>query len=121
VMTPGSGPPTCACRPISVNDFALDEVPPERLTQVVKLVSGCLPDQSDPDQVLASEYLQLLGVHVGSVLRIPLVASSQRRPSSRPNDAQPSRRVRSSIVSRRTTTRAVPSETKRTAGRGTLL
>ena len=34
---------------------------------------------------------------------------------------QASRRVRSSKVSRRTTTRAVPSETKTTAGRGTLL
>ena len=35
--------------------------------------------------------------------------------------AQASRRVRSSSVSRRTATRAVPSETKTTAGRGTLL
>ena len=34
---------------------------------------------------------------------------------------QPSRRTRSSLVSRRTTTRASPSATKTTAGRGTLL
>ena len=78
VVTPVSGPPTCACRPINVNDFALDEVSPARLTQMVKLVSGSWPDQSDPGQVLASENLQALGVHVGSVLRVPLVASSQR-------------------------------------------
>ena len=39
-----------------------------------------------------------------------------RRPSP-----QPSSRIRSSNVSRRTTTRALPSETKTTAGRGTLL
>jgi len=45
---------------------------------VVKLLSGRLPDQSDPGRVLASENLQPLGVHIGSVLRIPLAPSSQR-------------------------------------------
>ena len=40
---------------------------------------------------------------------------------SRPNEGQASRYVRSSKVSRRTATRAVLSETKTTAGRGTLL
>ena len=51
-----------------------------------------------------------------------LVASWTRAASlSRPNDGQASRYVRSSKVSRRTATRAVVSETKTTAGRGTLL
>ena len=45
----------------------------------------------------------------------------RRRRSSRPNDVQPSRLVRSSKLSRRTATRAVPSRTRTTAGRGTLL
>ena len=44
-----------------------------------------------------------------------------RRPCSRPSEGQASRYVRSSKVSRRTATRAVPPETKTTAGRGTLL
>lgn len=79
LLAPAAGPPTCAtCRPISANDFSVDEVPPAQLTTVVKLVSGRLPDQSDPGQVLASYNLEPLGVHIGSVLRIPLAASSQR-------------------------------------------
>ena len=49
------------------------------LTQVVKLLSGRWPDQSDPDEVLASYDLELLGVHIGSVLHVPLVASSSGR------------------------------------------
>jgi ABC-type lipoprotein release transport system permease subunit len=78
VLTPLSGPPSCSCRAINDNNFSLLAVPPHKLTQVVKLVSGRLPDQSDPDEVLASDTLVPLGVHVGSVLRVPLVASSQR-------------------------------------------
>jgi ABC-type lipoprotein release transport system permease subunit len=79
LLAPAAGPPTCAtCRPINANDFSVDEVPPAQLTTVVKLVSGRLPDQSDPGQVLASYNLEPLGVHLGSVLRIPLASSSQR-------------------------------------------
>jgi ABC-type lipoprotein release transport system permease subunit len=73
-----SGSPTCACRPINVNYFSLQEVPPTNLARVVKLVSGRMPDQSDPSEVLASDDLTGDGVHVGSVLHIPLVATSQR-------------------------------------------
>jgi len=78
LVAPAIGAPTCACGPISVNDFSLDEVPPAQLTQAVKLVSGRLPDQSDPDEVLASYNLEPLGLHIGSVLRIGLAAPSQR-------------------------------------------
>jgi ABC-type lipoprotein release transport system permease subunit len=79
VRVPGSGAPVCAaCRPIDVNGFSLDEVPPTGLARMVKLVSGRLPDESRPDEVLASDNLQPFGVHVGSVLRVPLVAKSQR-------------------------------------------
>ena len=41
-------------------------------------MSGRPPNQSDPDQVLASYNLEPFGVHIGSVLRVPLAASSQR-------------------------------------------
>src|SRR3984957_11926792 len=75
---PATGAPVCACRPIDENGFSLDEVPPGQLTRMVKLVSGRLPDQSRPDEVLASSNLQPFGVHVGSVLHVPLVAASQR-------------------------------------------
>ncbi|MGO9855639.1 MAG: FtsX-like permease family protein, partial [Acidimicrobiales bacterium] len=78
LLAPAVGAPTCACHPINADDFSIDEVPPAQLTQVVKLVSGRLPSQSDPDQVLASYNLEPLGVHIGSVLRVPLAASSQR-------------------------------------------
>ncbi len=78
LRAPAVGGPRCACRLINLNDFSIDEVPPAQLTQVVKLVSGRLPDQSEPDQVLASYNLEPLGVHIGSVLHVPLAASSQR-------------------------------------------
>jgi ABC-type lipoprotein release transport system permease subunit len=78
VSIAGSGSPTCACRPINVNYFSLQEVPAPSLAHLVKLVSGRMPDQSNPTEVLASYNLAAEGVHVGSVLHIPLVASSQR-------------------------------------------
>src|ERR1700683_4843363 len=78
LRAPAVGAPTCACGPINGIDFSIDEVPSAQLTQVVKLVGGRLPDQSDPDQVLASYNLEALGVHIGSVLHVPLAASSQR-------------------------------------------
>jgi ABC-type lipoprotein release transport system permease subunit len=79
VRSPIGGTPTCAgCRPIDLTDFSLDEVPPKDLTHMVKLVSGRLPDQSRPDEILASTDLQQFGLHVGSVLHVPLAAASQR-------------------------------------------
>jgi len=77
----GFGTPTCACsRPINPNDFSVFEVAPRDLPRVVKLVAGQMPDQSDPDQVLASVPLQQdAGVHVGTVIRVPLYAASQRK------------------------------------------
>jgi len=76
----GIGAPTCACpRPINDSDFSVYEVAPKNLSRVVKLVAGRMPDQSDPHQVLASISLQQdAGVHVGTVIRVPLYAASQR-------------------------------------------
>jgi hypothetical protein len=74
------GAPACACsRPINDTDFNVFEVAPRDLSRVVKLVAGGMPDQSDPHQVLASFTLaQDAGVHVGTVIRVPLYSASQR-------------------------------------------
>ncbi|HTS96647.1 MAG TPA: FtsX-like permease family protein [Streptosporangiaceae bacterium] len=74
------GTPACACsRPINSSYFNVFEVAPRDLQRVVKLVTGRMPDQSDPRQVLASFTLaQDAGVHVGTVIRVPLYSASQR-------------------------------------------
>ena len=79
VPSVGSGDPYCDCsHPIDSNEFGILEVPPRNLTHVVKLVSGRMPDQSDPDQVLASYPLaQDDGVHLGTVIHVHLAAVSQ--------------------------------------------
>ena len=78
--TPHGGNPTCSCsHPINNDDFSVFEVPPKNLPHMVKLVAGRMPDQSDPDQVLASIDLQQdNGVRVGTVIRVPFAALSQR-------------------------------------------
>ena len=80
IRGPASGPPACdSCTTqINDNDFSMLEVAPAQLTSLVKLVRGHMPDQSDPHQVLASESLAPLGVHVGTVLRAPLATWAQR-------------------------------------------
>jgi FtsX-like permease family len=80
-----SGQPTCACtHPINPTDFGVIYSPPAPRSPF-KLVSGRLPDPSSPDQVLASFTLQQdYGVHLGSVIRVPLYAPSQ---ASAYNDA----------------------------------
>jgi hypothetical protein len=81
VQSPVSGPPTCDCtRTVNVNDFALNELSAQDLPQMVKLVSGRMPDQSDPDEVLASFTLQRdAGVHVGTVIHVGLASPTQRQ------------------------------------------
>jgi ABC-type lipoprotein release transport system permease subunit len=80
LRSPDSGPPTCStCTgQINGNYFAVQEVAPAQLTHLVKLVSGHLPNQSKPDQVLASESLATFGVHVGTVFHAPLATAAQR-------------------------------------------
>ena len=79
VPTPISGAPRCACsHPINVDDFTVEEVPPGQLSEVSKLVAGSLPNQSDPSQVLASQNLEQDGLHIGSVLHVPLASAAQR-------------------------------------------
>ena len=81
VALPFYGPPSCTCRsrPIDANNFSVREVHPAELPRVVKLVAGRMPDQSAPDEALASFTMaQYNGVRVGTTVRIPLYAPSQQ-------------------------------------------
>jgi hypothetical protein len=79
VVSPLSGQPSCSChRVIDPADFAVTVLPvhPRSLS---KLVSGHWPDESSPDQVLASFTLQQDdNVQLGTVIRVPFYAASQQ-------------------------------------------
>jgi FtsX-like permease family len=56
--------------PIDTRDFLVNEVPPGQLPRMMTLLSGRMPHQSDPGEVLASFTLARdNGVRIGSVLR----------------------------------------------------
>ncbi len=78
LIGPDSGQPTCNCaHPINPTDFGVIFELPARHT-LEKLVSGRLPDPSDPDEVLASFTLQHDdGVHLGTVIDVPFYSPSQ--------------------------------------------
>jgi hypothetical protein len=62
-------------KPIDAEDTLINEVPPHELPQMVTLLSGRMPDQSNPGEVLASFTLaQDNGVRAGSVIQ-PQLAS----------------------------------------------
>jgi len=73
-----NGQPTCNCtHPINGTDLSVGVVS-SKGEPPFKLVSGRLPDQSAPDQVLASFTLQQDdGVQPGTVIHVPLYAASQ--------------------------------------------
>jgi hypothetical protein len=80
IANPASGQPTCACSAKAINpsNFYINELSPPALRRVAKLVAGQMPAESSPYDVLASFTLQQdYGVHIGSVIRAPLYASSQ--------------------------------------------
>ena len=63
-----AGCDTCT-RPIPAGSFGMFEIPPASLPATVKLLSGRMPDQSDPNEVLASYTLARdNGVRLGSVI-----------------------------------------------------
>jgi putative ABC transport system permease protein len=76
LVTPAPGPfnlPRCpSCRkPIDFGSFGVFEVPPSGLSRMVKLLSGWMPDQANPDEALASYTLARdNGVRIGSVIQI---------------------------------------------------
>src|SRR5215471_21190966 len=61
-----------SCRePIGQGSFGVFEVPPADLGRMVKLLSGRMPNQSSPDEVLASYTLARdYGVRIGTVIQI---------------------------------------------------
>jgi len=76
VTVPLSGALGCtSCRkPIDASNFLINEVPPRQLPRMVRLLSGRMPNQSDPGEVLASFTLAKdNGVRIGSVIRAQLV------------------------------------------------
>ncbi len=80
IGNPASGQPACACTTHAINpsDFYINEMSPTALRRVVKLVAGQMPVESSQYDVLASFTLQRdFGVHIGSVIDVPLYASSQ--------------------------------------------
>jgi hypothetical protein len=78
LVGPDNGQPTCDCtHPINPNDFGV-LVTPSKGRSPFKLVSGRLPNPSDPDQVLASFTLQQDdGVRLGTVIRVPFYTRAQ--------------------------------------------
>ena len=74
--------PRCAsCRKqINYGGFGIFEVAPPDLARMVKLISGRMPDQSDPHEVLASYTLaQDNGVRLGSVIQVPSLSKAQEQ------------------------------------------
>lgn len=85
-----SGDVGCAsCRkPIDTENFLVNQVAPGQLPRMVSLLSGRMPRQSAPDEVLASFSLARdNGVRIGSVLRPQLITPAQFRgdPHARPD------------------------------------
>jgi FtsX-like permease family len=78
MRSPTSGSPTCDCsRPINPTFFGIAEIRPSQLHRFVKLVSGRMPDLRSTTEVLASfPMAQDVGVHVGTVIRVPLAPRS---------------------------------------------
>jgi ABC-type lipoprotein release transport system permease subunit len=79
-MPAGGVPPRCrSCRkPIDASNFLINEVAPRQLRQMVTLVSGRMPDPSEPGEVLASFTLATdNGVRVGSVIDVSVASPSQ--------------------------------------------
>jgi ABC-type lipoprotein release transport system permease subunit len=73
VLAPWAFPGRCAsCRkPIDPGSFGVFEVAPGSLSRVVRLLSGRMPDQANPDEVLASYTLARdNGVRIGSVIEV---------------------------------------------------
>ena len=74
---PDNGQPTCDCTyPINPSTFGVLVTSPGA-GRVFKLVSGNLPDPRAANQVLASFNLEQDGVHVGTVIHVPLYSGSQ--------------------------------------------
>ncbi len=78
---PFNGDLVCACGSgINNANVSFLGLSPAGLDRVTKLVAGRLPDQSSPDQVLASVNLeQDFGVHIGTVVHSQFFAPAQEK------------------------------------------
>jgi hypothetical protein len=86
IRAPFAFPGRCAsCRkPIDPGSFDVFEVPPGSLSRVVSLLSGRLPDQSNPDEVLASyTAARDYGVRLGSVIEVLTPTPAQVKQAQR--------------------------------------
>ena len=79
-LIPANGPPACSgCRLLANQDFGVTGLAPQDLARQVKLLSGRMPNQSNPAEVLASYTMQRdLGIHFGSHIRIRFASQQQR-------------------------------------------
>ena len=84
-----SGQPVCDCtRPLNPTLFGI--IAPSVGPRVWNLVSGHAPDPTDPYQVVASASLaQAAGVHIGTVIHVPLYAASQTNAYNNATGAYP--------------------------------
>jgi len=90
-----------SCRkPIDTRDFLVNEVPPGQLPRMMTLLSGRMPRQSDPGEVLASFTLARdNGVRVGSVLRPQLGTEADLEGATvKPSPLRPALRVVGIVV-----------------------
>ncbi|HSS89641.1 MAG TPA: ABC transporter permease [Streptosporangiaceae bacterium] len=85
-VTSAPGPITVGARcsscrkPIDLGSFGVFEAPPADLGRMVKLLSGRMPDQSRPDETLASYTLARdNGVRIGSVIQVLTPTPAQVR------------------------------------------
>jgi hypothetical protein len=87
---PDNGQPTCACtHPLNPSSFGVLALPTAAKLDF-NLVSGRLPDPSNPDEVVASYTLEKdEGVHLGSVIRVPFYAPSQLSAANSATSAPP--------------------------------
>ncbi len=79
-LIPANGPPACSrCRLLANQNFGVVGLAPQDLANQVKLLSGRMPDQSNPAEVLASYTMERdLGIRLGSHIRIRFASGSQR-------------------------------------------
>ena len=91
MRSPSAGDPSCSCgRTINPTYFGIAEIPPNNLGRFVKLVSGRLPRESKPTEVLASFSLaQDVGVGIGTRIRVPLAGSSPTAPTANGSTVAP--------------------------------
>jgi ABC-type lipoprotein release transport system permease subunit len=77
--SPINGNLVCACtHDINSSYLSIIDLSPTALNRVVKVVTGRMPNQSSPNEVLASFNLeQAYGVHVGTVIHAPFFKTSQ--------------------------------------------